>query len=183
MKIKTTAPTNATPKAVSDQKAKQPDRLTAMLLPSVLAILLCMVCLCEMTWAWFSSTQKGEIAPIKSAEYEIVVSVKDGDTPLSVTDNTVELRKGLTYTVNMVASGTASTGFCVLSYAPSGAGENPGSVRLYTAQIASGATFSFTLNATNATSDLTLTFSPQWGTSSKSDAPDIRADRVLTIGD
>lgn len=151
-----------------------------MLLPSVLAILLCMVCLCEMTWAWFSSTQKGEIAPIKSAEYEIVVSVKDGDTPLSVTDNTVELRKGLTYTVNMVASGTASTGFCVLSYAPSGAGENPGGVRLHTAQIASGATFSFTLDAK---SDLTLTFSPQWGTSSKSDAPDIRADGVLAIGD
>ena len=151
-----------------------------MLLPSVLAILLCMVCLCEMTWAWFSSTQKGEIAPIKSAEYEIVVSVKDGDTPLSVTDNTVELRKGLTYTVNMVASGTASTGFCVLSYAPSGAGENPDGVRLHTAQIASGATFSFTLDAK---SDLTLTFSPQWGTSSKSDAPDIRADGVLKIGD
>ena len=180
MKIKTTAPTNATPKAVSDPKAKQNDRLTAMLLPSVLAILLCMVCLCEMTWAWFSSTQKGEIAPIKSAEYEIVISVKDGDTPLSVTDNTVELRAGLTYTVNMVASGTASTGFCVLSYAPSGAGENPSGVRLHTAQIASDATFSFTLHAT---SDLTLTFSPQWGTSSKSDAPDILPDGVLTIGD
>ncbi len=151
-----------------------------MLLPSVLAILLCMVCLCEMTWAWFSSTQKGEIAPIKSAEYEIVVSVKDGDTPLSVTDNTVELHKGLTYTVKMVASGTASTGFCVLSYAPSGEGESSGGVRLHTAQIVSGATFSFTLKAT---SDLTLTFSPQWGTSSKSDAPDILPDGVLTIGD
>ncbi len=179
MKIKTTAPTNATPKTVSDQKAKQPDRLTAMLLPSVLAILLCMVCLCEMTWAWFSSTQKGEIAPIKSAEYEIVVSVKDGDTPLSVTDNTVELREGLSYTVKMVASGTASTGFCVLSYTPSGEGGNPDGVRLHTAQIASGVTFSFTLKAT---SDLTLTFSPQWGTSSKSDAPDILADGMLTIG-
>ena len=150
-----------------------------MLLPSVLAILLCMVCLCEMTWAWFSSTQKGEIAPIKSAEYEIVVSVKDGDTPLSVTDNTVELRSGLSYTVNMVASGTASTGFCVLSYAPSSVGGNPDGVRLLTAQIASYATFSFTLKAT---SDLTLSFSPQWGTSSKSDAPDILADGVLTIG-
>ena len=151
-----------------------------MLLPSVLAILLCMVCLCEMTWAWFSSTQKGEIAPIKSAEYVIVVSVKDGDTPLGVTDNTVELRKGLSYTVKMVASGTASTGFCVLSYTPSGEGGNPDGVRLHTAQIASRATFSFTLKAT---SDLTLTFSPQWGTSSKSDAPDILPDGVLTIGD
>ena len=150
-----------------------------MLLPSVLAIFLCMVCLCEMTWAWFSSTQKGEIAPIKSAEYKIVVSVKDGDTPLSVTDNTVELRAGLSYTVKMVASGTASTGFCVLSYTPVGEGGNPDGVRLHTAQIASGATFfSFTLKAT---SDLTLTFSPQWGTSSKS-APDIRPDGVLTIG-
>ena len=150
-----------------------------MLLPSVLAILLCMVCLCEMTWAWFSSTQKGEIAPIKSAEYEIVVSVKDGDTPLSVTDNTVELRAGLSHTVKMVASGTASTGFCVLSYTPSGEGGDPDGVRLLTAQIASRATFSFTLKAT---SDLTLSFSPQWGTSSKSDAPDIRPDGVLTIG-
>lgn len=150
-----------------------------MLLPSVLAILLCMVCLCEMTWAWFSSTQKGEIAPIKSAEYEIVVSVKDGDTPLSVTDNTVELRADLSYTVKMVASGTASTGFCVLSYTPSGEGGDPDGVRLLTAQIASDATFSFTLKAT---SDLTLSFSPQWGTSSKSDAPDIRPDGVLTIG-
>lgn len=150
-----------------------------MLLPSVLAILLCMVCLCEMTWAWFSSTQKGEIAPIKSAEYVIVISVKDGDTPLSVTENTVELRADHSYAVKMIASGTASTGFCVLSYTPSSAGENPGGVRLHTEQIASGATFSFTLKAT---SDLTLSFSPQWGTSSKSDAPDIRPDGVLTIG-
>ncbi len=182
MKIKTTVQEADKPVTVQTTEKKQPDRLTAMLLPSILGILLCMVCLCQMTWAWFSATQTSETAPIKSANYQITVTADDGTGAVSIVDQTATLTSGATYTVTLTASGTASTGFCILSYPASGEDGTAVTRHLYSAQIASGDSVSFTIRV-EATADVTVTFSPQWGTSSHKDNPDISSGTALTITD
>ena len=36
---------------------KKPASLTALLMPSLLGVAMCLVCLCSLTWAWFTATQ------------------------------------------------------------------------------------------------------------------------------
>ena len=157
---------------------KEKDRLTAMLLPSFLGILLCMVCLCQMTWAWFSASQTNEIAPIRSAEYTIDVGVTDGAGAVTVSDHRVTLGAGATYTVTLTARGTASTGFCILSYSEDDGSGNPVAKDLHTAQIAPGASLSFTIETQ---ADVLISFAPQWGTSVRKDHPDIISGSILTV--
>ena len=143
------------------------DPLTALLLPSVVGILICMFLLCGATRAWFTSTQNGATATVKSADYTIAVQVKDGENTVILTDNTFTASGNTEYTVTLTTGGTASTGFCKITVADATAGSTK---TLYTAQLAQGQTMTFTVNLS---ASATVTFSPQWGTSSKSTAPDI----------
>lgn len=51
--------------------------------PSIAGICICAVCLCGMSWAWFSASRNTGVVPIKSAYMDFTVEVKNGD-------NTVE---------------------------------------------------------------------------------------------
>ena len=51
--------------------------------PSLAGICICAVCLCGMSWAWFSASRNTGVVPIKSAYMDFAVEVKNGD-------NTVE---------------------------------------------------------------------------------------------
>ena len=150
---------------------KSMDKLTAMLLPSVLCALVCMFLLCNATWAWFTSTGTGETTPIKTADYTVTITVAEQDgTSVSLENNVFTAAAGTEYTVTLAASGTASTGFCVVSYI-NAAGD---AVKFYSGQIAggtpNGASISFSVIFTAETK---VAFNPQWGTSSKFESPDI----------
>lgn len=41
---------------------KKPASLTALLMPSLLGVAICLVCLCSLTWAWFTATQNRRCA-------------------------------------------------------------------------------------------------------------------------
>lgn len=159
--------------------ATQPrrDPLTAMLLPSFVGILLCLFLLCGATWAWFSSTETCKITPMQSGSYRITVEVKDGNTVIETADDAFAAAADTEYTVTLTASGTASTGFCEVLLP--GARENgePATTPLYTAQIGCGESLSFTIRLSSAQ---TVTFLPQWGTSYKSEAPDIMNGTAVT---
>lgn len=59
---------------------KKPASLTALLMPSLLGVAICLVCLCSLTWAWFTATQNSGVQPIQSAT--ATVTAKLGDTAL-----------------------------------------------------------------------------------------------------
>ena len=54
------------------------ERLKAVLLPSFLSIILSVILLCGMTWAWFETTKAGSTEPIRTAEYGMTVTVSKG---------------------------------------------------------------------------------------------------------
>lgn len=59
---------------------KKPASLTALLMPSLLGVAICLVCLCSLTWAWFTATQNSGVQPIQSAT--ATVTAKLGATDL-----------------------------------------------------------------------------------------------------
>ncbi len=70
---------------------EKPASLTALLMPSLLGVAICLVCLCSLTWAWFTATQNSGVQPIQSAT--ATVTAKLGDT-------LGELKVGEPYSLN-----------------------------------------------------------------------------------
>lgn len=129
---------------------------------SVFSICICLICLCGMTWAWFSSTQTGTAEPIRSAEYSITVQVYG--TQLSDVENSFTATSGTTYNITLTAVGTSTTGFCVVSYTTIDNGiEEEGN--LYTKQLSPGETLHFSIRLNNGGE---ITIKPQWGTNAGS---------------
>lgn len=56
---------------------KKPASLTALLMPSLLGVAICLVCLCSLTWAWFTATQNSSVQPIQSATATVTASLND----------------------------------------------------------------------------------------------------------
>ena len=56
---------------------KKPASLTALLMPSLLGTAICLVCLCSLTWAWFTATQHSGVQPIQSATATVTASLND----------------------------------------------------------------------------------------------------------
>lgn len=56
---------------------KKPASLTALLMPSLLGVAICLVCLCSLTWAWFTATQNSGVQPIQSATATVTASLND----------------------------------------------------------------------------------------------------------
>ena len=71
---------------------KKPASLTALLMPSLLGVAICLVCLCSLTWAWFTATQNSGVQPIQSATATVTASLND--TALG------ELKVGEPYSLN-----------------------------------------------------------------------------------
>lgn len=56
---------------------KKPASLTALLMPSLLGVAMCLVCLCSLTWAWFTATQNSGVQPIQSAIATVTAKLDD----------------------------------------------------------------------------------------------------------
>lgn len=93
------------------------DGILMLIAPSVLSILCCFICLVGMTWAWFSASSESGSLTIRSASYMVSSVVIDDSGMLDMnTDGSYTLDAGTRYTITLMASGTASTGFCVVSF-------------------------------------------------------------------
>ncbi len=132
-------------------KKEEKDNLTAMLLPSILGIILCAVCLMGSTWAWFTATQSTGTQTIQAANYEVSAVIKLNDTEIAANNGTYTLAAG-TYTVTLTASGDATTGYCVLDFSTE---------KAYTEQIPKGTSITLTLNMNDPA---TLEITAVWGT-------------------
>ena len=133
------------------------DTLRAMLLPPILCAALCLVCLCGLSWAWFTVGVSAGTSSVSGAQYNITAQVTQGETPVSMENGGFALSANTEYTVILTAEGTASTGFCVITLT----GET--TQTLTTEQIVPGTTFSFKLIPQE---DTTLTAVAHWGVNS-----------------
>ena len=146
---------------------------TRIMISSVLGIMLCVICLAGLTWAWFSGSVSSAANNITAASFniQIDVNVKGTETPVPRTvENGIysfSLENNKAYDVKITADGTATTGYCEVLF-----GKNV----YHTIQIfnisdesRSGSLLStdrpqeinFTVNATEST--LLLKIVPQWG--------------------
>ena len=86
------------------------ENILRLLLPSFAGIILCMVCLVGMTWAWFSAGVQTSPQTIAAGHYDITVTI-DGEP----VDTSRMLQAETTYTITLTASGTApSGGYCLI---------------------------------------------------------------------
>ena len=130
------------------------ENILRLLVPSLLGILLCMICLAGTTWAWFTASVQTQPQTIEAANYDIAVSItnESGD----FVSHGQPLETGKSYKVTLTASGTADKfgGYCIVGC---------GDVMLYTAQLLPGHTLSFTLTPPETAA---YTFTAVWGSHS-----------------
>ncbi len=149
------------------------DNLTVLLLPSILGIILCAICLMGSTWAWFTATQSTETANIQSASYTITAEVLTENNLSIATENSATLQQGR-YTVTLTAIGDASTGYCKVKI---------GSTEKLTQQFPSAKypeksiTFTLVINE-----PARVEFIPCWGTSATDEAERILNGSTHTHG-
>lgn len=131
---------------------KRGDGLFHLLAPSVIGALLCAVCLCGASWAWFSAyTSTGETV-IKSSEYNITAAVRGSEnSPVEVKNNACTVADGV-YKVTLSAKGSQSaTGYCRVEI---------GGKIYYTEQITAVGSFTFTIKTTGSSD---VKFVSKWG--------------------
>lgn len=124
---------------------------------SVLGILMCIVLLSSATWAWFSEDITSSQNTISTAGCDITVKVEKSGTEVEGTaaaDHvTYQFEDGVSYTVKLTATGTASTCYCMIK---------AGDKEYYTAQFPpNGSGITFTLTATEP---VDVTIYERWGT-------------------
>lgn len=138
-------------------KKERKDSLVPLLLPSVLGIFICMVCVCGMTWAWYTASVETPTQKLTSACYEVTVESvtgADGKEISPIENGSYSLAQGNTYTVILTASGTVKEcgGYCLI--------QNDAGDKTYTQTFKPGE--SITVQFTPNTSG-DYTFSGVWG--------------------
>ena len=130
------------------------ENILRLILPSIVGIIFCMICLAGTTWAWFSANIQTRPQTIKAANYDIEVSVKNETGNLVSTDQPLEA--GQAYQITLTARGTADKfgGYCIVE----GGGKT-----LYSDTLLPGEKLNFTL-APDTTA--VYTFTSEWGSHS-----------------
>ena len=144
---------------------------------SVLGIVICIICLCSSTWAWFGDTapSKGNVVSA-AGQCLLKVSVSDDVNVIETVDisspETIHFDAGNTYTVTLTLPKNSSSGYLVI---------DSGEGKIYTDYLEAHKedvekTLSFTLEVEEATD---FVFTLRWGIYS-SDA-DVRNGENLFI--
>lgn len=131
---------------------------------SVLGILLCMVALCSVTWAWYT-VNTGATSNITAANCYVSIEIKKGDTLIeqnleSAQDVECNFAAGEEYIINLKATGTASLAYCIIYI-----GDVSPLQPYYTEQIAVGGEgIAFKMKADTS---LNIKIRARWGISSQ----------------
>ena len=158
------------------QKEKHSDNIVHILAPSVLGLCICAVCLCGMSWAWFTASTAASATTIRSATLQIE-DVKLGDKDLTSDGNggytiTEQLTEG-SYTLRFKATenSTATKGFCKISIKIGDSAETS----YDTVDIAdkNAHTVTITVN-NNSNENITITVEPIWGQNMKPTTDEIK---------
>ncbi len=155
---------------IEEQTQKLTDKaFSRLMLTSVLGILVCMLCLCSATWAWFEADVSNNSNTLSSGSLglDVAIVTAQGD-PVSVTKQhngsaSCRLESG-TYTVTLALSQdtTVTKGFCTVTV----------NGRVYTSAslfLQDAPSLAFALDVGAEVAAVTLTFTPEWGMPSQAD--------------
>lgn len=136
----------------SKYKKFKGEKIFRLILPSVVGILLCLVCLAGSTLAWLTANVETSQS-FQAANYSLTVTVTDSNgAEVTESSGSYTLADG-TYTVTLNAAGTAGSCYCSIE-------SSAGNIYIAPVAISNGAgDFTFTIN----TDGETLTFSAGWG--------------------
>lgn len=168
-------------------KSNDGDKLTdkafsRLMITSVIGILVCIMCLCSATWAWFNAGVESNSNKLASGHFGLDVSfAKDGEEPTALTARadgttvyTFPSADEYTVTLKMSDETTVTKGFCVIKV-------DGRALPYRTAAIntKSGVDFlTFTLAVPEG--GMTVTFVPAWGLPADNDL--VEMNETLTIG-
>lgn len=125
---------------------------------SVISILVCVVALCSVTWAWFSSEISSSSSDIKSAYCDVNVTVVSEDSKLESIGGKYSFLKDKAYKIQISATGTAETAYCILKI---------DDVDYYTAQIPTQTIDNYIVFTLQFEAEVTeVEVITRWGTSS-----------------
>lgn len=123
--------------------------------PSLLGLILCMVCLTGATWAWYSVNLQIRPQSLTAANFDVSVSIQteNGEVVAEEQNGGYTLLADTVYKVELTAAGTASqtSGYCVVQ---------TGDTRYYTDQLMADGSLSFTLIPDASAGYI---FIPVWG--------------------
>lgn len=128
-----------------------------LLFTSALGIVLCIVCLCSSTFAWFSDRAPSSGNEIKMADDCLLsVTVSLNGTPLTDIENGVELKAGETYQVVLSLPGNTGSGYCLIT--AGGKTYYTDYILRHSLQETQMAAFTLTVQETQM-----VKFTPRWG--------------------
>ncbi len=94
------------------------DSIAPLLMPSILGICICLVCVCGMTWAWYTASVETPTQKMTAAYYEVTVEtvMKDETKIEPNTDGGYSLEANATYTITLKAGGSVKEcgGYCLI---------------------------------------------------------------------
>lgn len=154
------------------EKKERKDSLVPLLLPSIFGIALCMVCMCGMTWAWYTASIETPTQKMTAACYEVTVdSVKHENVAITAENGGYNLTAGTPYTVVLKADGSVQKcgGYCLIENKSAG-------TKVCTETIMPGKTLTVTFTPS---ADGIHTFTGVWG-SNKSGVPLLSGDETPT---
>lgn len=158
------------------QKEKHSDNIVHILAPSVLGLCICAVCLCGMSWAWFTASTAASATTIRSATLQIEEVKLDNELLTNSENGSYTITKALTkgsYTLSFKATenSTATKGFCKISIKIGNSAETS----YDTEDIAdkNAHTVTITVN-NNSNENITITVEPIWGQNMKSPTNEIK---------
>lgn len=127
-----------------------------MLLPSVLGIIVCTICLAGMTWAWFTSGVQSQ-STISAKEYSLNETITVQNAKLGALEKSADgnytLAENTTYVVKLKPSVTPKNGgYCMLKITPADGSE----AVYYTQALEAKTEFSFTISNGNKTATCQL---------------------------
>lgn len=160
------------------ENEKIQDRLfSRLMLTSVMGILICIICLSGLTWAWFRQDSGCQIDPITVTKFSVNATVEEVTTRAAVTPDAYgvyTLVSGKNYSVTLQAEGDATTGYCVITI---------NGTQYHTTQMTPGDSLSFTVDCTTATSAASMSIKPNWMTYSgySEDAADLIGQSLTSI--
>lgn len=158
------------------QKEKHSDNIVHILAPSVLGLCICAVCLCGMSWAWFTASTAASATTIRSATLQIE-EVKlddkdltsDGKGRYTITEPLTKKNYKLSF--KATENSTATKGFCKISIKIGNSAETS----YDTVDIADKNAHTVTITVNNNSNEyITITVEPIWGQNMKSPTNEIK---------
>lgn len=138
------------------QKQNRSDGILDLLAPSIIGIILCSICLCGVSWAWFTASTSTGTTAIRSSSYKLLYQVDEGADATEFTEvKTVTVPKSGSCKITLSAAGTTgATGYCSIKI---------GDETYYTEPISVQDTVAFSFGIT-ATAGTEIILTPKWGT-------------------